>query len=35
MQLLEWLLDTTPRLDARPKPFGVFHLVSVAVILAL
>ena len=33
MQLLEWLLDTTPRLDIRPKPFGAFHLVSVAVIL--
>lgn len=35
MQLLEWLLDTTPRLEARPKPFGAFHLVSVAIILAL
>lgn len=35
MQLLEWLLNTTPRLDACPKPFGLFHLVSVAVILVL
>lgn len=35
MQLLEWFLNTTPRLDVRPKPFGAFHLVSVAVILAL
>jgi uncharacterized membrane protein YwaF len=35
MQLLEWLLRATPRLDVRPKPFGVFHLVSVAVILLL
>ncbi len=35
MQLLEWLLNTTPRLSVRPKPFGAFHLVSVAVILAL
>ena len=35
MQLLEWLLNTTPRLDTRPKPFGLFHLSCVAVILGL
>ena len=35
MSLLEHLLDTTPRLSARPVPFGLFHLVSVAVILCL
>ena len=35
MQFLEWLLNTTPRLDVRPKPFGLFHLSCVAVILIL
>lgn len=35
MLLLEWLLNTTPWLDARPKAFGAFHLVCVAIILAL
>ena len=35
MRYLEFLLDHTPRLSAVPKPFGVFHLVSVAVILGL
>ena len=35
MRLLEFLLDHTPRLDARPAPFGAFHLCSVAVILAV
>ncbi len=35
MSLLEHLLDTTPRLPVRPVPFGLFHLVSVAVILCL
>lgn len=33
MRLLEYLLDTTPRLPARPVPFGLFHAVSVAVML--
>ena len=35
MSLLERLLDTTPRLSVRPVPFGLFHLVSAAVILSL
>ena len=35
MGLIEFLLDHTPRLSARPVPFGVFHLVSVAVILTV
>jgi len=35
MRILEWLLDTTPRLARRPVPFGGFHLVSVAVILGI
>lgn len=35
MRLLEWLLNTTPRFAARPAPFGLFHLGSLAVILCL
>ncbi len=35
MGIIEYLLDHTPRLSAPPAPFGVFHLVSVAVILAV
>ncbi len=35
MPLLEYLLDHSPRLTARPSPFGVYHLVSVVLILAL
>ena len=34
MGLIAYLLDRTPRLSARPAPFGGFHLVSVALILA-
>ncbi len=35
MRLLTYLLDHTPRLVTAPKPFGVFHLVTLSVILAL
>lgn len=35
MPLLAYLLDHTPRLAVRPRPFGAFHLISVAVIMAL
>ena len=35
MRVLEWLLNITPRFALRPAPFGVFHLVSVAVLLLL
>ena len=35
MRLLEHLLDTTPRLPARPVPFGLFHLAGLAVVLCL
>ena len=35
MRLLEWLLNTTPRLAERPVPFGLFHLGSLAVILCI
>lgn len=34
MGLIAYLLDHTPRLSARPAPFGVFHLTSVAILLA-
>ena len=33
MKLLEWLLQATPRLEGRPLPFGVFHIISVVIIL--
>ena len=35
MPLLEYLLDHSPRFAVRPRPFGAFHLVSVALILTL
>ena len=35
MRLLDWLLNTTPRLAERPVPFGLFHLGSLAVILCI
>lgn len=35
MNLLEYLLTHSPRFSRRPTPFGHFHLVSVAIILAL
>lgn len=35
MRLLELWLDHTPRFAARPVPFGLFHLGSLAVILCL
>ena len=35
MKLLEWLLQATPRLEGRPLPFGVFHIISVVIILLL
>ena len=35
MRILEWLLRTTPRLEVRPKPFGMFHMASVVLILAI
>lgn len=35
MRWLTYLLDHTPRLDARPAAFGAFHLISVAIILLL
>ncbi len=35
MRILEFLLDHTPRFAHRPTAFGVFHLVSVALILLL
>lgn len=33
--MLEYLLRHTPRLAERPSPFGVFHLVSLGIALAL
>ncbi len=35
MRWLTTLIDHTPRFDTRPAAFGVFHLISVAVILGL
>ncbi len=35
MTVLEYLLDHTPRFAVRPHAFGAFHLISVAIILAL
>ncbi len=35
MRLLEYLLDHTPRLAAASKPFGVFHLTALGIILGL
>ncbi len=35
MPLVEALLDHAPRLSAPPVAFGLFHLVSVAIILAI
>ncbi len=35
MNLLEYLLNKTPHFDAPPKPFGAFHIFSVAIILLL
>ncbi len=35
MPLVEFLLDHTPRLATRPSAFGVFHLISVAIILSV
>lgn len=35
MGILEYLLDNTPRLAARPEPFGAFHVISAAVVVLL
>ena len=35
MRFLTYLLDHTPRFDARPTRFGTFHLVALAVIFSL
>ena len=35
MPWLAYLLDHTPRLPSAPRPFGVFHLVSLGLVLCL
>lgn len=35
LTLLEKMLSDTPRLNAAPKPFGVFHLTTLSIILGL
>lgn len=33
--MLEWMMQNTPILEEPPRPFGVFHIVSLGVVLLL